>query len=379
MLESGLDVSIVALNDGDSEVVHPSVATLLEQSRVVYVHSYSRTRVLRDFFAIFLKAPLRTVSALITALRSADRWRYFQALPIARLVIERRIQYLHAHFADQNLKFASAVATWTALPYGFTVHGYDIRDTPIERYELQALAERATTIVTVSEDFKRRITRQFHLPQEKVFVSYNGTRVDKFKPSANVGQHDPFRLIAVGRLVPIKGHDVLIRALGVVRDRGYAFTCNLVGSGESQSSLESLSRQLFLDEYITFKGYQSQRSIIALLEASDLLVMPSRDESFGVACIEGMAVGLPAVASRVGGLPEVVTEGENGLLVDSENPTELAEAIIYLMERPSECASMGKKAREVVVAKFSSGAVVEKLLLHLNERLASSLPETSRT
>ncbi len=369
MIELGVDVSIVALNSGGNDVTHANARELLSQGRVSVVRRYTKPEIALALLAFFFHMPVRTVSTLASALRADDRWRYLQALPVAWRVRSRRVQYLHAHFADKNLKFAATVSAWTGIPFGFTAHGYDIREPPIERKEFLSLVDLAAAVVTVSTNFKRRMLDKFPIDSEKIFVSHNGVRIERFVPVDEPTDAPALRLIAVGRLVKIKGHDILLAALEQVRHRGDQVQLKLVGDGAARKDLEATVNRLRLCDCVEFLGFCSQDTLIHHFKQSDVLVMPSRDESFGVACVEAMAMGLPVIASRVGGLPEIVVDRQTGLLVEPESPRELANAIICLLDDRIMRQEMGNKGREVAVAKFSELAAAARLLRYFSQSI----------
>lgn len=363
--DCGVEVSIVALKRGDLELMHPSAQELISASRVRYVTDITRAQSLTALLHLAARKPFNTLRMLAKALRAHDRWRYFQALPFAADYLMTHGEYIHAHFADDNLVFAAAISEWAGAPYGFTVHGYDVRDDPIPPARFKSLAEGARAIVTVSENYKRLLAEKYAFRPERIYVAYNGIRFEKFRPSPKRPASGLLRLISVGRLVHIKGHDILLDALSEVSRRGHDVQLQIVGDGRLRGKLEAQVRRLGMERRTEFLGALSQEEVIAHLNASDILVMPSRDESFGVACVEAMAMELPVIASRVGGLPEVVLDGETGLLFDPGEATQLADAIVFLLTHPEDRAAMGQKGREVALAKFALNEVVHGFLLFL--------------
>ena len=170
------------------------------------------------------------------------------------------------------------------------------------------------------------------------------------------------RLINIGRLVPIKGQDILLEALYRVRQQGFSVQLQIIGDGPLHSELEAHAQRLNLVDCVEFLGSQSQEVVCQCLNEADVLIMPSRSESFGVACIEAMAMELPVIASDAEGLPEVVINNKTGLLFQSENPESLAEAIIWMIQHPEQRLAMGKQGRETVLAKFTREKVTAGLI-----------------
>jgi glycosyltransferase involved in cell wall biosynthesis len=166
---------------------------------------------------------------------------------------------------------------------------------------------------------------------------------------------DAFVLVAVGALETRKGHDVLLDAIALRADPRVHVL--VAGEGALRADLEARRHALGLDERVRFLGRVDD--VPTLLAAADALVMPSRQEGLGVAALEAMAAGLPVVASRVGGLPDAVTDGVTGFLVPAEDPRALAAAIDRLAGDPALARRLGAEAAAAVRARFTMAAMAE--------------------
>jgi glycosyltransferase involved in cell wall biosynthesis len=160
------------------------------------------------------------------------------------------------------------------------------------------------------------------------------------------------------------GPEYLIRAMEVVV-REYPQTRLLMaGSGPLRSSLEALTQQLGLTRTISFLGAVEHRQVPEILKNVDIFVMPSIQEEFGVAAVEAQAMEIPVVATRVGGVPEVVSDGETGILVEPGNSGQLAQAILTLIENPALRRQMGERGRRHVLDNYrweDNAALMERL------------------
>lgn len=173
---------------------------------------------------------------------------------------------------------------------------------------------------------------------------------------ARVGaRHDEALLTAVGRLVPIKRLDVLLRAVATARAAGAPVRLAIVGDGECRPRLEQLARELGLADKVRFLGYMLD--VAPILAATDVAVLSSDNEGTPVSLIEAAAAGLPAVATAVGGVPDVVAAG-CGLLAARGDAAALGAAITRLARDPGLRASMGARAREHALARFSSERLI---------------------
>ena len=131
MIDAGVTPYIFTLRAGDSSVMHPSSKKLIDAGLITHQKEVKRLQSLVAVFQLFLKRPKNTFFCLIKALKSKNRWLYFQAVPFALTLLDKDIDYIHAHFADVNFLFARALSKWTGIPFGVTTHRYDLLEDPI--------------------------------------------------------------------------------------------------------------------------------------------------------------------------------------------------------------------------------------------------------
>jgi glycosyltransferase involved in cell wall biosynthesis len=162
----------------------------------------------------------------------------------------------------------------------------------------------------------------------------------------------PTRLAAVGRLIPIKGLDVLLRAFALARGRVPGLTLEIAGAGPLDAELRAAA-----PEGVTFLG--RVEDVAAVYERNAVVVVPSRGEGFGMVALEAAERGRAAIVSRVGGLPEIVVDGETGVVVPPEDDRALADAIVALAGDPDRVRAYGSAARSRALASFSESAAAE--------------------
>ncbi len=201
----------------------------------------------------------------------------------------------------------------------------------------------------------------------RIHLVPSGVEADRFTPSearrraARTGlalADDAWVLAAIGALEERKGHDVLLDALACLRDP--RLTLLVAGDGSRLEALRARVGALGLGSAVRFLGRLDD--VAPVLAAADVLVMPSRQEGLGVAALEAMAAGLPVIASRVGGLPEAVVDGDTGLLVPPENAPALADAIVRLADDRPRARALGAAGAARVQARFSMAAMAEGTL-----------------
>jgi glycosyltransferase involved in cell wall biosynthesis len=167
------------------------------------------------------------------------------------------------------------------------------------------------------------------------------------------------RLVCVGRLIPIKGHLVLLRALAQARTRVPGVTLHVAGRGPLEPALKAYARELGLDDAVRFLGFVSP--VERAFEDAAIVVVPSLGEGFGMVALEAMERGRPVIASAVGGLPEIVADGETGLVVPSGDAEALAEAMVSLASNLGRAAAMGVAGRERALAEFTPERCAERI------------------
>ncbi len=195
----------------------------------------------------------------------------------------------------------------------------------------------ADVVIALTKDMRNRMKK---ICDRAILTIPNGIDLEKFK---GLPAKEPIRtglgisssdkvIIFAGTLRPVKGVEHLIRAMSVVAREDVRARLILIGDGAEGDHLRGLVKELGLGEFVNFIGEVSNERIPEYLVASDILALPSLSEGFPVVVLEGMASGLPVVASRVGGLPDIIEDGKNGFLVKPAEPKEIAEKILLLLK-----------------------------------------------
>lgn len=219
----------------------------------------------------------------------------------------------------------------------------------IKRY----LLNRADCIVSTSEYLAREIERYLNRPRKIEIIPW-GVDLGLFRPGKRKGDPEVIRVGFAKRLHPLSGPDILLKAFRYARDRcKRQLLLEIAGSGPMESQLREEATQLGLDDSIEWKGWVgTPEELRDFYHSIDLFVMPSRRESFGVSAVEASATGLPVIASRFGGIPEIVIHGETGLLVDPDDLDGFGEAIVNISENGNLRNQMGIKARVRAEERF---------------------------
>jgi len=286
------------------------------------------------------------------------------ARSFAALVRKERVAVIHAHEFTANA-YGSLMGQILGVPVLATVHGKSYYADRLKRRMAYRYVSRVSRMVAVSEDLKRFIIERAGVAEERVSVVYNGADEMESVPDRSGATGAEFRLDeydhvigAVGSLYPVKGHIHLIRALPEILRASPRTLLLLVGQGELEESLKGEVAKRRLDDHVRFLGFRSD--VPELLSLLDVFVLPSLSEGLSMALLEAMAAGKPVVATRVGGNPEAVVDGDTGFLIDAESPESISDRVVRLLRDKAQAARMGERGRRRAHEKFSFRATVDQ-------------------
>jgi glycosyltransferase involved in cell wall biosynthesis len=200
------------------------------------------------------------------------------------------------------------------------------------------------------------VHRQLHQPADRVHVVHNGVDLDRFRPASPGIEQHPVTGVWVGLMRPVKRVDELVHAAAGVE----GLALRLIGEGPISGQVAATIGKLGVGDRVRMCGFQDDPA--AALAGADLFVLPSAAEAFPLALLQAMACGLPVVATRVAGVPELVRDGVDGILVDADDWAGLRAALQRLTGDAALRAAMGRRARERVATGFALDASVKRLL-----------------
>lgn len=254
------------------------------------------------------------------------------------------------------------------IPYIVYCHGSDVYfPWRFKKMISKWVLENADAIIVLTENMKKEIN-SFGFNLKNIFIIPNGIEPNESKDLSRNDMRKDLKIdevekiiLFVGTLKNVKGIKYLIKAINIVKEKGLKTKLLLIGDGEQKKELEKLSDKLNLKENVNFIGRVNNKEIYKYMVASDIFVLPSLSEGLPVVILEAMASGLPIIATKVGGVPEILKDKENGFLVDPKNSEQIAEKIIHLISNDNIRESISinnlKEAQ-----KYSLDIVVEKLM-----------------
>jgi sugar transferase (PEP-CTERM/EpsH1 system associated) len=293
---------------------------------------------------------------------------------------ELRPDVVHTHQIGA-LFYAGPAARKAGVPVVVhTEHGKHYDQPSRARWLARLAARRAARFFCVSADIAAAVQAHGIVARRKIHMVPNGIDTDRFRDRGDRGRvraslgipADAPLIGTVGRLSEIKRQDLLIRAFQRVRARIGDGHLLLVGDGPCMGLLRELAAGLGLDDRVHFTGYQPQPA--PYLQAMDVFALTSRSEGMPLVVLEAWAAGVPVVATRVGGLPELIDDERIGILVDFNNEDALARALGDLIADRPRARRLGEAGRDRVESRFSLGQMAAEYRRHYNELLGSRIP-----
>jgi len=368
----GVQTEIYPLLRERQTVVHQEAAPLVERARFQPLVSIP---VVTANLTTLLRRPAAYVSLWLEVLRST--WGspnfFFGAIGIlpkcawmAREMQQDGISHIHAHFANHPAVAAFAVHRLTGIPYSFTAHGSDLH---VDRRMLPEKVEAASFVVAISRYNKSMIVDEcLGRYADKVHVVHCGVDPEWFGQRRTPPGRSGFDIVCVGSFEPIKGHRHLIRACELLMLRGVDFTCHLIGDGPLRAEIEKQIDAAGLRDAVILHGAKTRAEVARIVSRSDAAVLASaptrkgKREGIPVALMEAMSAGLPVVATRTGGISELVQDGHNGFLVTPAEPDALAAALERLAADTDLRARLGHAGRETILREFDQQRCAAELV-----------------
>jgi glycosyltransferase involved in cell wall biosynthesis len=183
-------------------------------------------------------------------------------------------------------------------------------------------------------------------------VVYNGVDPELFSPASDQTSDVPI-ILSVGNLIPIKGHELLVRSVASLADEFPSLTLEIIGDGPERSRLQALARQLQIGGRVRFLGRRSRQQVAESMRRCTLFALPSRFEGLGCVYLEAMSTGKPVIGCRGQGIAEIIHHGSNGFLVGPDNEKELTLAVAMLVRNEARRRTLGAAARDTILERLT--------------------------
>lgn len=358
----GWNIHVASINLPDREGNLLTTDEKNEKERTFYVKKRGFTGVLISTITTLIHHPWGFFKGMGCAIKLSkwDLYRLFyhlcyfaEALLVGFWMGRAGIKHLHVHFANPASTVGLIASKIYPITLSITVHGPDeFYDVSINSLKAKIIS--SSFICCISNYAKSQLMRLSDTSQWSKFeVVPLGVDPNVFAPAPFRKNPQPFSLLCIGRLVPSKGQHILISAVEILLKQGKDVILNVIGDGPDRQSLESrLKSHRDLENCVHFHGAVNQNSIRDHYKKTDLFVLASFAEGVPVVLMEAMAMEIPCVATAINGIPELIQNGVDGLLVSPADAESLAKAIGYLIENPEVREKLGKQGRQKILEKY---------------------------
>jgi colanic acid/amylovoran biosynthesis glycosyltransferase len=343
----------------------------------------STWRLLRDACLCAIMSPLGAARALLESQRLScpgprSRLKHLaytvEALRLVRLMRQRRLRHIHVHMANNGAAVALLATRIDArLTYSLSVHG-SAEFFHVDTWRLAAKVGGARFVRCISNFCLAQIMAWTPpATWDKLHIVHCGVDPRLYCRKRR-DRSGPLRLLAVGRMHPIKGYTLLLHACAQLSGRGIDWTLDMVGEGPLRAPLEALAEQLQISDRVSWSGPVGQDRILEHFERADVMVVSSFMEGVPVVLMEAMAMELAVVATAVGGIPELVEQDVSGILVPPASPEALLEAIVRIARDRAALPVMCAAARRKVCDQFDIRHVGREMAALLARYAGEALP-----
>ena len=357
----GFDVRVVSILQPDRDPGQLSPEETEEFRLTFSILGSGAPRILSAHLRTLLRHPLAYVATLAYAIRLGGRdigRAVSHALYFAEAVVagdhwvRAGVTHFHTHFSSTPALIAARLFR---LHFSLTVHGPD-EFNDVAGFHMAEKVARASFVAAISRFASSQIMRA-SAPRDwsKIHVLPLGVDPQDFapRPRADRGAGEPFRIVSVGRLAPAKAYHLLIAAVARLVDKGRKVELTIVGGGPERQSLEAAISQGKLDGIVNLAGPSNHDRVVDFYARADAFALASFAEGVPVVLMEAMAMEIPCVATWVAGVPELIRDGIDGLLVPPADPEALADALEKLMDDPALGARLAASARQRVLDLYN--------------------------
>ena len=358
----------------------PALTSLSDESLLLWLknnHSFFSA----SHFRLFKQHPFRYLKTLFEAIRFAVTTHekqfikeFLQAGFIAQKALELgKIRHLHAHFCHTSTTVTMFASLLSGLPFSFTAHAKDIYLPELNPGNILPLKMRRAQFITTCTKANEAHLRSLEPRAAPIHTIYHGLDTKQFSPLGESNSEPPI-ILSVGRFVEKKGYKFLVEACQILKAQGRKFECHIVGGGDAES-IKSMVQLLQLEDTIFIHSAVTQEELRQIYQRATVFALACQiienGDRDGIPNVmaEAMAMELPIVSTDISGIPELVENRIDGLLVPQKNSVALAEAIAELLSDAALRSRLGKAAREKILKVFDAEVTIVELQKLFQQRL----------
>jgi glycosyltransferase involved in cell wall biosynthesis len=282
------------------------------------------------------------------------------------IFLKEKPNIVNVHYVDEHTFYILLLRNLFKFPFIINLHGSDVLKNPINFKNIQNILiktlEKADHVIANSKHLLNEAKIYYSNLKNKSSIIPNGINLNDFIDNHFSEKCKNPYIVCIGRLEKEKGHDLLIKAMYNISKRHPRWRLIIIGDGRERHGLLRLTEELGLGEIITFLGAVENKEALLYIKNSEFLVLPSRSESFGIVLIEAMAYRKAVVATSVGGVPEIVSDGINGFLIEPEDHNSLFEAISKLIQDNQLRKILGEKGFNIIKNSYEWHTIAKKYM-----------------
>jgi colanic acid/amylovoran biosynthesis glycosyltransferase len=349
-----------ALSEDSLELTHTTTYLLpVNVSKFIKSHFYYIFKKPLSYFGTFFFLITRKFDNLFK-----DRIRtilhFCEGVYFARIIHDDgRILHIHSHYASHPCTLAFVASRLTRIPFSFTAHAHDIWE---DRLFLRDKINASKFLITCTYYGRQELLKIEGIKnKEKIQTIYHGVDTDKFRPKNDRVNRETFTILNIGRLVKDKAQKNLIEACKLLKEEGYIFECLIVGDGPLMKELKGYINENQLDKEIKLIGKVFQEQICEIYGMADIFVLTSVRENLPNVLLESLAMGIPVIATNIAGIPELIKDKVTGILIELNDPHQLAEKIKLLIKDKRLAKELSENGRKSVCMNFDTNDMINKL------------------
>ncbi len=377
----GLSISVTSINPADRPYSDLSPEERTEAQATHYLKGKGLLTPLSSLLLILATHPTVAMRGFLAVLRLRRQpsgnsllllLAYLaEALLVGHWMHRSNLRHLHVHFGGPVATVGLLTSQAWDLPWSLTLHGPD-EFLDEARFFLQAKFLAASAIFVISDYTRSQVLRIAPQSADKIQIRRLGVQfaaLQALRASSSRKTPTPLQLVCTARLVPFKGHRILFQSFALLRaslSSGFPSPrLTLIGGGPELAVLQNLASQLGIADSIEWTGPLSHQHTLQRVAAADIFLLPSFHEGLPVSLMEAMALGVPCISTFTAGIPELIRDGQTGLLVPSGDPDALFLALQRLISTPSLCATIADAAIQTVRTQYDLAVNLQPLATDL--------------
>ncbi|UJF34584.1 glycosyltransferase [Paenibacillus hexagrammi] len=370
--ERGFEIEIISLRKPKNEIFQPGIEEFKKVTYIPHVkqNKMDGIKLIGSNFKYLLHNPKKYISGLVCAIKGKSYnlfYDFLRAVYLIQNIDLSEINHIHSQFAHTPTSLAYFISILINKQYSFTCHAVDIF---VQNSLFEEKLSRSKFAVTISDFNKNYINDlvEDKALTNKIKIIRCGVNYEEFKPPVKKQNNNRVRLLSVGRFVEKKGFIYLVDALKILDQKGINFECDIIGNGPLFEMIKCKVRDYELDNKINLLGAQSSGKIKEYLCKADIFVLPCVKSENGdmdgipVSIMEAMSFEIPVISTNISGIPELIKNEENGLIVEEKNSIEFANAIQLLIQNNQLRSIYGQNGRNFIIKEFGINENVHKLV-----------------